>query len=266
RIRRLSVPLALALAAAAAVATSATGSFKTAAAPPQARHANAAADDPIEARIDALMAQMTPQEKLRQLQQQTWTGRAAGQAKIEQAARDGMLGAVFNINGAAATNALQHIAVEQSRLHIPLLIGYDTIHGYRTIFPIPLGEASSFDPSVAETDASIGADETAHAGIKQAFAPMVDISHEPRWGRIAEGAGEDPFLGSAFAAARVRGYQGSDYSADDKVAATAKHFVAYGQPEGGRDYNTVDLSEQRLRNLYLPPFLAAVNAGAASIM
>ena len=204
---------------------------------------------------------MSLRDKLGQLQQQTWTGDPAGQQQVEDSVRSGMIGAVFNINGAAETNRLQHIAVDESPLHIPLLIGYDTIHGYRTIFPIPLGEASSFDPSAAETDASVGADETAHAGIKQAFAPMVDISHEPRWGRISEGAGEDPFLGSVMAAARVRGYQGSDYSAPDKVAATVKHFVAYGQPEGGRDYNTVDLSEQRLRNLYLPPFQAAVQAG-----
>src|SRR3954452_14823599 len=266
RTRALPVACAGALAAAAALAASATGSFSHTAAPPQNARPAAAADDPIEQRIDQILSGLTLQQKLGQLQQVTWTGDPAGQQQIEDAVRSGMVGAVFNINGAAATNALQHIAVDSSPTHLPLLIGYDTIHGYRTVFPIPLGEAASFDPSAAETDASVGADETAHAGIKQAFAPMVDVSHEPRWGRIAEGAGEDPFLGSVIAAARVRGYQGDDYSAPDKVAATVKHFVAYGQPEGGRDYNTVDLSEQRPRNLYLPPFQAAVQAGVASVM
>jgi beta-glucosidase len=264
--RVLPIACVTALAAAAALAASATGSFSHTAAPPQNARPTAAVDDPIEQRIDQIMAGLSLQQKLGQLQQVTWTADPAGQQQIEDAVRAGMVGAVFNINGAADTNALQHVAVDSSPTHIPLLIGYDTIHGYRTVFPIPLGEAASFDPSAAETDASVGADETAHAGIKQAFAPMVDVSHEPRWGRIAEGAGEDPFLGSVIAAARVRGYQGDDYSAPDKVAATVKHFVAYGQPEGGRDYNTVDVSEQRLRNLYLPPFQAAVQAGVASVM
>ena len=163
-------------------------------------------------------------------------------------------------------NRLQHIAVEQSRLHIPMLFAFDTIHGFRTIFPIPLGAASSFDPQVAMDDATIGARESAAVGLKQTYAPMVDVSHEPRWGRIAEGAGEDPYLGSVMAAARVKGAQGTDYSAPDKEVASPKHFAAYGQPEGGRDYNTTDMSEQRLRNLYLPPFKAAVDAGADTVM
>jgi beta-glucosidase len=214
------------------------------------------------ARAAALLSKMTLDEKLGQLQQQV----PQPPGVLEGQAAQGKLGAVLDLTGAANINALQHVAVDQSRLHIPLLFGLDTIHGYRTIFPIPLGEASSFDPSVAQTDASTGADESAHNGIKQVFAPMIDVSHDPRWGRVAEGAGEDPFLGSAFAVARVQGSQGTDMSAPDKVVATAKHFVAYGQPEGGRDYNTADMSTQRLWNFYLPPFKAAVGAGVGSVM
>jgi beta-glucosidase len=219
----------------------------------------------VEHRIDALMARMTVDEKLGQLQQQV--PQAPGVLEAQAAA--GKLGAVLDLVGAHDINALQHVAVDRSRLHIPLIFGLDTIHGYRTIFPLPLGEASSFDPRVAQTDASVGADESAHNGIKQVFAPMIDVTHDPRWGRVAEGAGEDPFLGSAFAAARVAGSQGSDVSNmsdESKVIATAKHFVAYGQPEGGRDYNTADMSLQRLWNLYLPPFKAAVDAGIGSVM
>src|SRR6185295_16075069 len=173
---------------------------------------------------------------------------------------------VLSVTDAATINRYQHIAVEQSRLHIPLLFAFDTIHGYRTIFPIPLGQASSFDPDVATADDTIAARETATVGIKQIYSPMVDLSHEPRWGRIAEGGGEDPYLGAVMAAARVKAAQGADYSATDKVVTSPKHYAAYGQPEGGRDYNTTDLSEQRLRNLYLPPFKAAVDAGADTVM
>ena len=174
--------------------------------------------------------------------------------------------AVFSEVNPAKINHLQHVAVEQSRLHIPIMFAFDTIHGYRTVFPIPLGAASSFDPSIAQADATIGARESATVGLKQVYSPMVDVSHEPRWGRISEGGGEDPYLGSAFAAARVKGDQGSDYSATDKVAASVKHFAAYGAPEGGREYNTTDMSESALRNLYLPPFKAAVDAGADTAM
>ncbi len=157
--------------------------------------------------------------------------------------------------------------MEQSRLHIPILFAYDTIHGYRTIFPVPAGggELASTRASPAP-DAAIGARESATVGIKQIYSPMVDVSHEPRWGRIVEGNGEDPYLGSVFAAARVKGAQGRDYSAPDKVVTSVKHFVGYGQPEGGRDYNTTDMSERRLRNLYLPPFKAAIDAGSDTVM
>ena len=217
------------------------------------------ADKSIEKKVDDLVGQMTLPEKLMQLQLD-----ADWQANDDQA-RAG-LGGVFSLTDPAKIDDLQHVAVEQSRLHVPILFAFDTIHGYRTVFPIPLAQASSFDPSVATADDTIGARETATVGIKQIYSPMVDVSHEARWGRIAEGAGEDPYLGSVFAAARVKAAQGTDYSALDKVVTSPKHFAAYGQPEGGREYNTTDMSEQRLRNLYLPPFKAAVDAGADTVM
>ena len=217
------------------------------------------ADKGIEKKVDDLVKQMTLQEKLMQLQLD-----ADWQATDDQA-RAG-LGGVFSLTDAAKIDHLQHVAVEQSRLHIPILFAFDTIHGYRTVFPIPLGQASSFDPAVATADDTIGARETATVGIKQIYSPMVDVSHEARWGRIAEGAGEDPYLGAVFAAARVKAAQGTDYSALDKVVTSPKHYAAYGQPEAGREYNTTDMSEQRLRNLYLPPFKAAIDAGADTVM
>ena len=202
---------------------------------------------------------MTLEEKLQQIQ-------LLSDGQVTDAdARKGV-GGVFSLVDPQRINELQHIAVEESRLHIPILFAYDTIHGYRTIFPIPLGTASSFDPDVAFKDAEIGARESATVGLKQIYSPMVDVSHEPRWGRIAEGGGEDPYLGSAMAAARVKGAQGRDYAAQNKVVTSPKHLAAYGQPEGGRDYNTTDMSEQRLRNLYLPPFKAAIDAGADTSM
>lgn len=217
------------------------------------------ADKGIEKKVDDLVEQMTLQEKLMQLQLD-----ADWQANDDQA-RAG-LGGVFSLTDPAKIDHLQHVAVEQSRLHIPILFAFDTIHGYRTVFPIPLGQASSFDPSVPTADDTIGARETATVGIKQIYSPMVDVSHEARWGRIAEGAGEDPYLGAVFAAARVKAAQGTDYSAPDKVVTSPKHYAAYGQPEGGREYNTTDMSEQRLWNLYLPPFKAAIDAGADTVM
>jgi beta-glucosidase len=223
------------------------------------RPTRSAGDPNIERRIDRLLAQMTIDEKLQQL------SLLADWQATDDAVRKGV-GAVFSLTDPVRINQLQHVAVEQTRLHIPLLFAFDTIHGFRTVFPIPLAEASSFDPEVAAADFRIGARESAAVGLKQIYSPMVDVSHEPRWGRIAEGAGEDPYLGSVMAATRVRAAQGSDYSAPDKVVTSPKHFAAYGQPEGGRDYNTTDMSEQRLRNLYLPPFKAAVDAGADTVM
>ena len=217
-----------------------------------------APDKGIERKVDRLLAKMTLEEKLQQL-----VLLSDGQVTDEDA-RNGV-GAVFSLTDPAKIHHLQQVAMTESRLKIPILFAYDTIHGYRTIFPIPLGAASSFDPSVVTAGDTIAARETATVGIKQTYAPMVDVSHEPRWGRIAEAGGEDPYLGSAFAAAKVKAFQGSDYSKPDKVIASPKHAAAYGQPEGGRDYNTTDMSEARLRNLYLPPFRAAIDAGADTV-
>jgi beta-glucosidase len=227
--------------------------------------ANLAAQRPVADRhIDSLLARMTLEEKLGQLNQLS----VDNQPTSEQLAlvRTGLVGSLFNLTGAAATRDAQRIAVMESRLRIPLIFGHDVIHGYRTIFPIPLGEAASWDPEAVEAAAHVAAKEAAAAGLHWTFAPMVDIARDPRWGRIAEGSGEDPYLGSAMAAARVRGFQGADPRAPDAVLATVKHFAAYGGAEGGRDYNTVDLSERTLREVYLPPYKAALDAGAGSVM
>ncbi|HEY2943954.1 MAG TPA: beta-glucosidase BglX [Vicinamibacteria bacterium] len=220
----------------------------------------------VERRIDGLLAQMTLEEKLGQLQQLDGGGEGNYRPEHLALARAGRLGSTLNVRGAVRVNELQRAAVEQSRLRIPLIFGFDVIHGYRTLFPIPLGEAASWDPAAVERSASIAAMEARAAGVQWTFAPMVDIARDPRWGRIAEGAGEDPYLGSAIARARVRGFQGSDYSRPDRVVACAKHWVAYGAAEGGRDYNTTDPSERTLRSVYFPPFRAAVDAGAGSVM
>jgi beta-glucosidase len=217
------------------------------------------ADRAIEAKVNSLLSQMTLQEKLEQIQL------LPDFLVTEQEVRKG-LGSVLSVTDPARIRELQRIAVEDSRLHIPMMFAFDTIHGFRTIFPIPLGAGASFDPRMASDDHKFGARESAVVGLKQTYAPMVDVSHEPRWGRIAEAAGEDPYLNSVLAAARVKAIQGTDYSARDKLVASPKHFVAYGQPESGRDYNTTDMSEQRLRNFYLPPFKAAVDAGADTAM
>ncbi|HAF22360.1 MAG TPA: beta-glucosidase BglX [Blastocatellia bacterium] len=231
--------------------------------PPQAR-SDRAAD--TESRINALLARMTLAEKLGQLQQ--LDGEANGNFRPEhvEMVKKGLLGSTLNVRGAQRTNQLQRIAVTESRLKIPLIFGFDVIHGYRTIFPIPLGEAASWDPAAVERAASIAAAEARAAGVHWTFAPMVDIARDPRWGRIAEGSGEDPYLGSLMARARVRGFQGSDFSAKDKVVACAKHWVAYGAAEAGRDYNTTDVSERSLREVYFPPFKAAVDAGVGTFM
>ena len=180
-------------------------------------------------------------------------------------AKNGTIGSVLDLVGVENINEAQKAAL-QSRLHIPLIFCLDVIHGYKTIFPVPLGEASSWDPRDRQHDESVSAAEATADGIKWTFNPMVDISRDPRWGRVVEGAGEDPYLGSAIAAAKVRGYQGSDFSAPNKMAATVKHFAGYGAPVAGREYNTVDMSTQQLHNDYLPPYKAAVDAGAATVM
>jgi beta-glucosidase len=220
----------------------------------------------IEQKIEALLARMTLEEKLGQLQQ--LDGEANGNYRPEHRdlVRKGLLGSTLNVRGAQRTNELQRSAVEESRLKIPVLFGFDVIHGYRTIFPVPLGEASSWDPAAAERSASIAAAEARAAGVHWTFAPMVDIARDARWGRIVEGSGEDPYLGSIMARSRVRGFQGRDYSATDKVLACAKHWVGYGAAEAGRDYNTTDMSERTLREIYFPPFKAAVDEGVGTLM
>lgn len=184
----------------------------------------------------------------------------------EDEIRQGLIGSMGGVNGAEKSNELQRIAVEESRLGIPVIFGLDVIHGYRTVFPIPLAEACSWEPELMKESARIAAKEASAAGVHWTFAPMVDISRDPRWGRVAEGAGEDPYLGSVIAAARVEGFQGGDLSSPESILACAKHFAAYGAPEGGRDYNTVDMSLQMLHDVYLPPFKAAAQAGAATFM
>ena len=220
----------------------------------------------IETRVSALLARMTLQEKLGQLQQLDGQGDGNFRPEHVDMVRKGLLGSTLGVRNGGRPNQLQRVAVEESRLKIPLLFGFDTIHGYRTIFPIPLAEAATWDPSLAERSSSIAAKEAYAAGLRWTFAPMVDIARDPRWGRITEGAGEDPFLGAAFARARVRGFQGEDYSQPGKILATAKHWVAYGAAEGGRDYNTTEMSEQTLRSIYFPPFKAAVDAGVGTLM
>jgi beta-glucosidase len=240
-------------------------------APPPVPGAAPAAE--IERRVEALLAQMTLEEKVGQLNQYSsaldLTGpapAAGGNAERFALLQKGWVGSLLNVTGAESTRKAQRLAVESSRLHIPLLFGYDVIHGYRTMFPVPLGEAASWDLSLIERSARVAATEAAAAGLHWTFAPMVDICRDARWGRVMEGAGEDPFLGAQVAAARVRGFQGRDLSAPDAVAACVKHFAGYGLAEAGRDYNTVDISEPTLRNVVLPPFKAAVEAGAASVM
>jgi len=219
--------------------------------------------------IDSLLARMTLDEKLGQLTQVAGPGSQTGpsaRAGTEAEIRAGRIGSFLGVRGAAATRELQQVAVERSRLGIPLLFADDVIHGFRTIFPVPLAEASSWDPAAVERSAHIAAVEATAHGVQWTYAPMVDIARDPRWGRVVEGSGEDPYLGSIMAAARVRGFQGSDLSADSTLLATAKHFAAYGAAEGGRDYNTAEVSDRTLHETYLPPFRSAVDAGVQSVM
>jgi len=226
-------------------------------------------DPSLDAKVEALLHKMTLEEKVGQLVQYSAgqpTGPSTGRTDYEDMIAKGQIGALLNIATAKETNALQRIAVEKSRLHVPIVFGLDVVNGFRTEFPIPLGLASSWDPPLVEQVARAAAREASASGIRWTFAPMVDIARDARWGRMAEGAGEDPFLGSEMAAAYVRGYQGSRLDAPDSIAACAKHYVGYGAAEGGRDYNATEISEHTLRQFYLPPFHAAVNAGAATIM
>ena len=223
----------------------------------------------LNARVEALLKKMTLDEKVGQLAQYTVdyaTGPGGAKLDFEEMAAKGQVGSMQGIVGSEATNRFQRIAVEKSRLHIPILFARDVIHGHRTIFPVPLALAASWDPAATETAARYGATEARADGLTWVFSPMVDIARDPRWGRIAESAGEDPYLGSAMARAWVKGYQQDDLTKPDSVAVSVKHFAAYGAAIAGRDYNAVDMSEILLRQVYLEPYRAAVEAGAATLM
>ncbi len=217
--------------------------------------------DPVEQRIDALLAQMTLAEKIGQMNQldPSWSAE-----EKEAQIREGLVGSIFNIVDPKEVNRLQRMAVEETRLGIPLLVARDVIHGFRTIYPIPLGQAATFDPALVEEAARLTADEAVQAGVRWTFSPMVDVARDPRWGRVAEGYGEDTYLTSVMGAAAVRGYQGSDSIV--RLAACVKHFAGYSVSEGGRDYNSTWIPEVQLRETYLPPFKAALDAGSLSIM
>jgi beta-glucosidase len=230
---------------------------------------SALADPSIEKKVDALLGQMTLEEKIGQLVQYSVgspTGPGTGRSDYLEMVAKGQVGSLFNIESVKNANQLQRAAVEKSRLHIPLLFGLDVIHGYRTVFPVPLGLAATWDPQTVEAASRLAAQEASASGVRWTFSPMVDIARDPRWGRIVEGAGEDPFLGSAMARAYVRGYQGKRLDAPDSIAACVKHYVGYGAAEGGRDYNTTEISEHNLREVYLPPFYAALDEGSATLM
>ena len=226
-------------------------------------------DNPnLDARVESILRSMTLEEKVGQLVQYSAgqpTGPGTGRDDYEEMIAKGQVGSLLNVIDPKQITAYQRIAVEKSRLHVPLLFGLDVIHGFRTEFPIPLGMASTWEPELVEKASRVAAAEASATGIRWTFSPMVDIARDARWGRIAEGAGEDPFLGARMAAAYVRGYQGS-LDTPDSIAACAKHYVGYGAAEAGRDYNSTEISEHTLREYYLPPFHAAVDAGAATLM
>ena len=221
-------------------------------------------------KVDSLLALMTIEEKIGQLNQYSGDGELTGPVNLRpdllQSIRDGKVGSMLNINGAAYTRTIQQIAVEESRMKIPLIFGYDVIHGYKTIFPVPLGESASWDLESVEQNARAAAAEAASAGQHWTFAPMVDIARDARWGRIMEGSGEDPYLGSLLAQSRVRGFQGTDLADPATILACAKHYAAYGAAQAGRDYYTTDMSDNTLREVYLPPFKAALDAGVETFM
>jgi len=229
------------------------------------------ADPQLNTRVDALLKKMTLEEKIGQLVQfsagfATGPGSEGKNQRFDDMVAKGQVGSLFNVVGAEATNHYQHIAMEKTRLHIPLIFGLDVIHGHHTTFPIPLAVAASFDPAMAEIVARTGAQEARIDGVPWVFSPMVDIARDPRWGRIIESNGEDPYLSSAMARAWVRGYQQGDLSKPDSVAVSVKHYAAYGAAVAGRDYNLTDMSGITLRQVYLPPYHAAVQEGAATLM
>jgi beta-glucosidase len=225
-------------------------------------------DAAIEQRVSRLLGQMTLEEKIGQIVHfaDSSTGPGSAHADYREQTAQGRVGSFENITGAAETNSLQKLAVENSRLHIPLVFALDVIHGYRTIFPVPLAMASTWDPALVERASRIAAKEATKEGIRWTYSPMVDVARDARWGRNVEGAGEDGYLGSAMAIAYVHGYQGARLDDPESMLACMKHFVGYGAAEAGRDYNSVDMSERMLRQVYLPPFHAAVEAGGGSVM
>lgn len=220
-------------------------------------------DVATEQKIEALLSKMTLEEKIGQMNQITSYGNIEDMSGL---IKNGEIGSILNEVDPVRVNALQRVAMEESRLGIPLLMARDVIHGFKTIFPIPLGQAASFNPQVAEDGARVAAVEASSVGIRWTFAPMIDVSRDPRWGRIAESCGEDTYLSSVMGAAMVKGFQGDSLNNPTSIAACAKHFVGYGASEGGRDYNSTFISERSLRNVYLPPFEAAAKAGAATFM
>jgi beta-glucosidase len=225
----------------------------------------------IEERIDSVLYLMSIKEKVGQLVQfsgDKLTGAKTSRPKEEHIdlVRQGMIGSFLNVFGAEITRKIQKVAIEESRLKIPLIFGLDVIHGFKTTFPVPIAEASSWDPELVKLSARMQAEEASSVGVHWTFSPMVDIARDPRWGRIVEGSGEDPYLASLMSAARVKGYQGENLSDEKTIVACAKHYAAYGGAEGGRDYNTVDISERTLRDVYLPPFKSAVDAGVGTLM
>lgn len=217
----------------------------------------------IEKKIEALISRMTLEEKLGQMNQISSYGNIEDMSGL---IKKGEVGSILNEVDPVRINALQHVAMEESRLGIPLLMARDVIHGFKTIFPIPLGQAASFNPQVAEDGARVAAIEASSVGIRWTFAPMIDVARDPRWGRMAEGCGEDTYLTSVMGTAMIKGFQGDSLSSSTSIAACPKHFVGYGAAEGGRDYNSTFIPERRLRNVYLPPFEAAAKAGAATFM
>lgn len=224
---------------------------------------NKGGDAATEQKVEALLSKMTLEEKLGQMNQISSYGNIEDMSGL---IKKGEIGSILNEVDPVRVNALQRVAVEESRLGIPLLMARDVIHGFKTIFPIPLGQAATFDPQVVEDGARIAAIEASSVGVRWTFSPMIDVSRDPRWGRIAESCGEDTYLSSVLGAAMVKGYQGDSLNSPTSIAACAKHFVGYGAAEGGRDYNSTFISERNLRNIYLPPFEAAAKAGAATFM